>query len=94
MHHFKVLYLKLTLTWCLTAVRTLNLVTSCKSLKINHLSDDPEEKSGFKKACSFINEELSPYLKDVELPLNKKIFEGVSNWVERRKIRSPRSANE
>jgi hypothetical protein len=85
-----------THTLCLTARKTWNSVTSCKlsSFHLHFASDDAEDKSGFKRACSVINEELSPFFKGKELPLSKKTFEGIATWVERRNNRSPRSAND
>lgn len=57
-------------------------------------SDDAEDRSGFKRACTVINEELSPFFSGKELPLGKKTFEGVASWVDRRNNRSPRSTND
>lgn len=47
-------------------------------------SDDSDEKSGFKKACRSINEELSVFFKGKELPLSKKTFENFESWLEKR----------
>ena len=60
------------------------LVTS-PLLKYVYFSDDVEAKSGFKNACSFINTQMSQFFKGRELPLTKKVFDQLANWVERQR---------
>jgi len=47
--------------------------------------DDPESKSGYSNACEFINTHLTQFFAGKELPLAKKIFDQLANWVERQK---------
>ena len=46
-------------------------------------SDDCEAKSGFTNACEFINTKMTEFFKGKELPLSKKVFDQLANWVER-----------
>ena len=46
-------------------------------------SDDCEAKCGFNNACEFINTKMTEFFKGKELPLSKKVFDQLANWVER-----------
>lgn len=46
-------------------------------------SDDCEAKSGFTNACEFINTKMTEFFKGKDLPLSKKVFDQLANWVER-----------
>ena len=50
-------------------------------------SDDAESKSGFENACEFINTKMTEFFKGKELPLTKKVFDQLANWVERQRNR-------
>lgn len=49
--------------------------------------DDFESKSGFSSACEFINTQMTQFFKGRELPLTKKVFDQLANWVERQKTK-------
>ena len=46
-----------------------------------------ENKQGFSGVIQFINGSLSTFFKGKELPLTKKVFDQLANWVERQKTR-------
>ena len=46
-------------------------------------SDDIDNKSGFTNAVEFINGQMSQFFNGRELPLSKKVFDQLANWVDR-----------
>ena len=50
-------------------------------------SDDAEAKSGFENACEFINTKVTEFFKGKELPLTKKVFDQLANWIEKQRVR-------
>ena len=48
-----------------------------------YMFDDAENKSGFVHVCNFINTKMSQFFEGRELPLSKKVFDQLANWVDR-----------
>ena len=69
----------------------LHVVSSRASISVSPfcwcISDDGETKSGFKSACTFINSQMTQFFKGKELPLSKKVFDQLANWVDRQRTR-------
>lgn len=59
-----------------------------KLIKISFCSsDDIENKSGFNNAINFINEQMTTFFRGKELPLTKKVFDQLANWVEKQRTK-------
>ena len=59
-------------------------------------SDNSEQKVGFSNAITFINTKMTQFFHGRELPLTKKVFDQLANWVEkqRRQLLSQQSAQD
>ena len=57
-------------------------------------SDDLENKSGSTIAIDFINTKLTQFFKGKELPLSKKMYDNLGNWIEKMRVKALNASQE